>query len=220
MVLGMKFLSQTLGGLVLGLSITTPSHASTVDWTTVTLSGAFPNYSFTDSSLGLVTIEYSTDSEIYGLRTLFGSRYMLTLGDTGGESLTISWSNSVVGLDIPIWDIDAVEGTIGESVSLATTANVSPLSLHSTDVWDASTLTLSSDGTSNPNQNLLNFSVLRFFDPAGFNSITFNFDIAGGYTGGMGVGNMTVSTIPVPAAIWLFGSGLVGLIGLARRKKS
>ena len=28
-----------------------------------------------------------------------------------------------------------------------------------------------------------------------------------------------VSEIPVPAAIWLFGSGLLGLIGLARRRK-
>ena len=28
-----------------------------------------------------------------------------------------------------------------------------------------------------------------------------------------------VSAVPVPAAIWLFGSGLFGLIGLARRKK-
>jgi hypothetical protein len=27
-----------------------------------------------------------------------------------------------------------------------------------------------------------------------------------------------VSTVPVPAAVWLFGSGLIGLIGLARRK--
>ena len=28
------------------------------------------------------------------------------------------------------------------------------------------------------------------------------------------------SRIPVPAAVWLFGSGLLGLIGVARRKKS
>ena len=28
------------------------------------------------------------------------------------------------------------------------------------------------------------------------------------------------SAVPVPAAVWLFGSGLIGLIGLARRKKS
>ena len=29
-----------------------------------------------------------------------------------------------------------------------------------------------------------------------------------------------VSTVPVPAAVWLFGSGLIGLIGFARRKKA
>lgn len=29
-----------------------------------------------------------------------------------------------------------------------------------------------------------------------------------------------VAAVPVPAAAWLFGSGLVGLIGLARRKKA
>lgn len=28
-----------------------------------------------------------------------------------------------------------------------------------------------------------------------------------------------VSAVPVPAAVWLFGSGLIGLIGVARRKK-
>jgi len=29
-----------------------------------------------------------------------------------------------------------------------------------------------------------------------------------------------VSAVPVPAAAWLFGSGLIGLLGLARRKKA
>lgn len=29
----------------------------------------------------------------------------------------------------------------------------------------------------------------------------------------------SVQTVPVPAAVWLFGSGLLGLIGFARRKK-
>ena len=32
--------------------------------------------------------------------------------------------------------------------------------------------------------------------------------------------NFGQSTVPVPAAVWLFGSGLIGLIGLARRKKT
>ncbi len=32
--------------------------------------------------------------------------------------------------------------------------------------------------------------------------------------------NFDQTVIPVPAAVWLFGSGLLGLIGVARRKKS
>lgn len=31
---------------------------------------------------------------------------------------------------------------------------------------------------------------------------------------------MRISAVPIPAAIWLFGSGLISLIGIARRKKS
>lgn len=34
------------------------------------------------------------------------------------------------------------------------------------------------------------------------------------------IDNVTVSAVPVPAAVWLFGSGLLGLVGLARRKKA
>jgi hypothetical protein len=30
----------------------------------------------------------------------------------------------------------------------------------------------------------------------------------------------TLTAVPVPAAVWLFGSGLIGLIGIATRKKS
>ncbi len=31
--------------------------------------------------------------------------------------------------------------------------------------------------------------------------------------------SITTSAVPVPAAVWLFGSGLLGLVGLARRKQ-
>jgi hypothetical protein len=39
-------------------------------------------------------------------------------------------------------------------------------------------------------------------------------------SGWLGGGGVPPSAIPVPAAVWLFGSGLLGLVGVARRRKS
>lgn len=46
-----------------------------------------------------------------------------------------------------------------------------------------------------------------FYDTqyGGFN---FNFNLKG-----------TMTVVPIPAAVWLFGSGLLGLLGMAGRKK-
>jgi len=48
----------------------------------------------------------------------------------------------------------------------------------------------------------------------GFNP---NFDVTSVHLDSVSVG--PPSGIPVPAAVWLFGSGLLGLVGIARRKK-
>lgn len=37
-------------------------------------------------------------------------------------------------------------------------------------------------------------------------------------TNGSIVGSKLGAVVPVPAAVWLFGSGLLGLFGIARRK--
>ncbi len=45
-------------------------------------------------------------------------------------------------------------------------------------------------------------------------------DQASARLAGIGMASAYISAVPVPAAVWLFGSGLLGLIGVARRKKS
>lgn len=46
-------------------------------------------------------------------------------------------------------------------------------------------------------------------DPSGFGGVYWNIHLEG-----------TISSIPVPAAVWLFGSGLVGLAGVACRRRA
>ncbi|HSH28862.1 MAG TPA: VPLPA-CTERM sorting domain-containing protein [Thiohalobacter sp.] len=46
-------------------------------------------------------------------------------------------------------------------------------------------------------------------DPSGFGGVAYAVHLEG-----------SVSAVPVPAAVWLFGSGLVGLVGVARRRKA
>ncbi len=51
-------------------------------------------------------------------------------------------------------------------------------------------------------------------DNGPFPGFSANFDITS-----IHVTNVTAPAVPIPAAVWLFGSGLLGLVGVARRKK-
>lgn len=57
-------------------------------------------------------------------------------------------------------------------------------------------------------------------------SYAFNFEIGDQFLSAVGtysyvwaVYDGDVNAVPIPAAVWLFGTGLIGLIGVARRKK-
>lgn len=56
-------------------------------------------------------------------------------------------------------------------------------------------------------------------DPSGFGGTAYDLHLEGTFTGDI-TSVIAPAAVPVPAAVWLFGSGLVGLVGVARRKKT
>ena len=61
-----------------------------------------------------------------------------------------------------------------------------------------------------------------FFTTAGTHTLSFSgLTTVGDHTGFFdAISINSVAPVPVPAAVWLFGSGLLGLIGVARRKQA
>ncbi|HSD97741.1 MAG TPA: VPLPA-CTERM sorting domain-containing protein [Sulfuricaulis sp.] len=98
-------------------------------------------------------------------------------------------------------------------------------------VYDPSELLTANLGSATPYSDTLISGLgipLQGYAPLAATSASQGFT-AGPFTGvvayfDIGSGNSmyvtSVSTVPVPAAVWLFGSGLLGLIGVARRKAS
>jgi hypothetical protein len=80
----------------------------------------------------------------------------------------------------------------------------------------------SGGGTISQTLSLSNLWSTYNFDAswAGLESVTISGTCADqGDCSGLGIDNISVNTVPIPAAVWLFGSGLAGL-GFLRRKKS
>jgi hypothetical protein len=64
-------------------------------------------------------------------------------------------------------------------------------------------------------------SVYLLINVSGLNLLQDSLLCDGGSCQAVAAGSWTrTSVIPVPAAVWLFGSGFIGLIGVARRKKA
>ena len=57
-------------------------------------------------------------------------------------------------------------------------------------------------------------------DPSGTGGTPYDLHLEGTYTGDITSVIAAAAPVPVPAAAWLFGSGLIGLIGVARRRQS
>ena len=107
-------------------------------------------------------------------------------------------------------------GSVFDILKISITQNSSEYLIDTITSENISSYTsLSFDLTSLPGLDTMSsFNVEFYFD---------SIDSIGNDGAGVRVDNFSVGTptsvVPVPAAVWLFGSGLLGLIGLARRKK-
>ena len=136
---------------------------------------------------------------IYSTNTaLFGTGNEATYNcNKGGSNCTTG--QLVFGGDLASFGWSSAEGVLE-----FTTANLSGWAV---DTW------LANDPLANRVEHLILYTLDEFGDRAGFDlggvsSVKAFTATANGF-----------AVVPVPAAVWLFGTGLIGLVGFARRKR-
>ena len=169
----------------------------------------------TAATLSLVDASDITSSNItVGVGETFSIFVRATdMPETGSGSVTIDWTDGILQLDswavlppyddIKLWDPTVTSNSISElngGVLLA-----APLS------GDFNFAQLDFTALA-PTGTALNLTAIESF--LGWTTYTgemLNFDSVFGAT-------VTVTEVPLPAAAWLFGAGLIGLITIARRR--
>lgn len=132
--------------------------------------------------------------------------------DTVGNSLILGFASGTLvndtGDDLVLFGIGTGEDTFDLTIGVTTVTG----------------LTATDSGSNTPDGFQLNAIAvdLTAFAIGGLvsvTSITLTFQDTTSEFGLAGALNPPPVVVPVPAAVWLFGSGLLGLVGVARRKK-
>jgi len=149
---------------------------------------------------------------------------------TDGGGFTLGWDTSVIDI---IYDYTAIEASLVANGWDDATTGFSYIDAVTTDVSGWSTLAIEPVAFASSFTGLFDVVTLQFqATQAGSTNATLALD---GFIGSnwtktgdfMGVGvpvtyvgaTINIQPVPVPAAVWLFGSGLIGLVGIARRGK-
>ena len=193
-------LSTNLNAAIIDNGVYTTDTVSGLDWLDLT-EATNRSYNDISSQLGLggefEGWRYASGNEVSGFLDAFG-------GDSDYYSGWSTQNNGLFDAVASLWGDTycAFNGcSFGDGYSLAITSDVAKLDYHyEVRLYDYSTYLFSA---TNDDINIGSF---------------WQWDYSRHYSYGSALVR-EASVVPVPAAIWLFGSGLLGLIGLAKRKK-
>ena len=158
--------------------------------------GVAANYTINSATLtvGAITDNYAAagDKNVYTVLTAW-------------DANTVTWNTAGAGS----WNAPGLTSGIDYSAIAADTGAVLGNGYQTQWTGLGSTLQSWLDGATVNNGLFFAYSgsVLDFEEYTAASNVTWTIDA-------------TVSAVPVPAAAWLFGSGLLGLVGVARRKNS
>lgn len=154
------------------------------------------NAAFITGGMG-VTGSYTADSTTF------------TFGTATGTSGSTDILGTTVGFSTP--------GTIvaaNDTINYDTFSSVADILQIGGWQFDMSTLIVDSASTF----DRLKFSGTGMLSGNGYDVTGATWTLSANSTGSSYSMSISAAVVPVPAAVWLFGSGLLGLVGIARRK--
>lgn len=112
-----------------------------------------------------------------------------------------------------------LSGALGLTATMAD-FQFSPLSPSPVTVWsvDGFSFSMSSVASVFQNDTFLLLSGAGTVSKSGFDTTAGTWEFSAQTSGNTFSWSSSSAVVPVPAAVWLFGSGLLGLIGIARKK--
>jgi hypothetical protein len=181
--------------------------------------------------IGSSTLEVTVNDFFLGAPADF---YDMTLA-FGGSGVVgnffVNWNGNP---DIPVqvdWDVAGLTSAVIFGLQVGDTISGDQMSRDTDNDGIADTVVIPSLGSATPYADSLDYSAFDDFTPQGpapMAATSLSTGVQSGAFAGIrgyvdiGSGNsMTVtsiSSVPVPAAVWLFGSGLLALLGMARRR--
>jgi len=153
---------------------------------------------------------YSFDTALAngGPVTESGNLTMTVGANQIGAHILFDWNNNLSIDMVNVWNLNSTFSNCGAALTNPAAQNclwTGPTNIAGNNANTVFALA----STDNNGDGTLGIPMVAggpFFDTL-YGSFNFNFNLQG------------VSAVPIPAAAWLFGSGLLGLLGLARRKQ-